>query len=292
MWGRVGNVEKIVVAKGALTEILNSLGDEQRMGLMAYGHRRKGDCDDIEVFAPIASGQKKLLMSSVQSMNPRGKTPIVRALKKAAERIRSLDEEVAVILVSDGKETCDTSPCDFVQSLRKGGVRLRLFVVGLDVTEEERKELQCMATAGGGSYLSAASAEELRQALGMMTEMAVEEEKEKPGRLLVTASGASQYKVFDAPGKEQLNSVSTNESIELEAGFYQVRLGGSTQLVSIWAGEETRLGGGTVLVEGTGEDLYSVYDVSGYRKADFTRTNRSIDLLEVPTSSSSTIRGE
>ncbi len=280
MWGRLGSVEKIVVAKGTLIELVGSLEDEQRLGLIAYGHRHEGDCDDIELMAPIASEQRASVIASIQSVNPKGKTPIVRALKEAAAQIQSLNEEVAVILVSDGKETCDEAPCDFVKTLRQRGVRFTLYVIGLDVTKVEKEELHCLATAGGGSYVSAGSAAELQDALRILTAQAFEATTMEPGILVVTASGNSLYTVYDAAGKERINAARTNNSVKLEPGFYRISLGGSTQLVMIKAGQETRLGAGSIIVSGLGKALFSVFDVTGSEKVDFTRTNHPIDVLE------------
>ena len=48
MWGQIGGQPKITIARQAIGAMLDdwSGGD---LGLMAYGHRRKGDCADIEV---------------------------------------------------------------------------------------------------------------------------------------------------------------------------------------------------------------------------------------------------
>ncbi|MCD4750414.1 MAG: VWA domain-containing protein [Thermoanaerobaculales bacterium] len=280
MWGRVGSVEKIVVAKGTLIELLGNLRPEDRVGLIAYGHRREGDCDDIELLAPIQAGRSAKLAEHVQSLNPKGKTPIVRALRLAAEQVQAMSDEVAVVLLSDGRETCDEAPCEFVATLKKQGVRLRLYVIGFDVGEEEKAQLSCLAEAGGGAYYSAETAGELQQALQQVTERLEETVASETGTLVVTAGGTDLYRVFDASGAETIDSARTNSAVELAAGFYKVKLGRSSQLVRVRQGEETRLGAGTLVVSGLGKSLYSVFDVTGEEKVDFTRTNRPMDLLE------------
>ena len=51
-----------------------------------------------------------------------------------------------------------------VKELKKAGIRFTLHVVGFDVTEEERLQLECMAKAGGGEYYTAKTAHEFRAA--------------------------------------------------------------------------------------------------------------------------------
>jgi hypothetical protein len=153
-------------------------------------------------------------------------------------------------------------------------------VVGFGVGDDEAAQLACLAEAGNGTYATAASAEELLQALVRVAEQLGEPEEDVAGTLIVTASGSSQYTVYDAAAEQRVDSARTNTEMSLAPGFYVVQLGRSRQLVQIRAGEETRLGAGSVVVNGLGEGLYSVFDVTGEHKVDFTRTNRPIDVLE------------
>ena len=130
------------------------------VGLVAYGHRRKGDCDDVEELMPLGLLEKKKMIANIQALSPKGKTPISRSVRLTAERLKSLEDETTIILVSDGKETCDPDPCGLVKSLKASGIKFVMHVIGFDVTEEEREQLECMATAGGGHYYTAGNAGE------------------------------------------------------------------------------------------------------------------------------------
>ncbi|MEZ5392330.1 MAG: VWA domain-containing protein [Bryobacterales bacterium] len=48
MWGRVGGETKIEAARRVVRDLTVKLPTEARLGLVAYGHRQKGDCNDIE----------------------------------------------------------------------------------------------------------------------------------------------------------------------------------------------------------------------------------------------------
>jgi Mg-chelatase subunit ChlD len=106
MWGRVEGKEKIVIAKEVLTGLIQDLPDDAGVGLVAYGHRSKGDCKDVEELVPQGPVDKETLISKIQAINPKGKTPITLSVRMTAEKLKSLEDETTIILVSDGKETC------------------------------------------------------------------------------------------------------------------------------------------------------------------------------------------
>src|SRR3546814_18998314 len=55
MWGRVDGEPKIVVAKDVMSRLVRQLSADAKAGLTAYGHRRKGDCLDIESLVALGS---------------------------------------------------------------------------------------------------------------------------------------------------------------------------------------------------------------------------------------------
>jgi len=160
MWGQVEGKAKIAIAKEVLTGLVQELPDDSMVGLVAYGHRRKGDCDDVEELIPLGPLKKEKMIAKIQALRPRGKTPISRSVRLTAERLKHLEDETTIILVSDGKETCDPDPCGLVKKLKSSGIKFVMHVIGFDVTDEEREQLECMAKAGDGNYYTAGNAGE------------------------------------------------------------------------------------------------------------------------------------
>jgi len=160
MWGQVEGQAKIAIAKEVLTGLVMELPDDAVVGLVAYGHRRKGDCNDVEELIPLGPLDKNKMAKRIQALSPKGKTPISRSVRLTAERIKHLEDTTTIILVSDGKETCDPDPCGLVKDLKAAGVQFVMHVIGFDVTEEEKQELECMAREGGGQYYTAGNAGE------------------------------------------------------------------------------------------------------------------------------------
>lgn len=110
MWGQIDGKPKIAIAREAVGIMLSGWqgGD---LGLMAYGHNRKGDCNDIEVLQPVGANTAAGIRKQVDALNPMGMTPISASVRQAAAQLRSTEQKATVILVSDGEETCSADPC-------------------------------------------------------------------------------------------------------------------------------------------------------------------------------------
>ena len=183
MWGRIDDVAKIEIAKQVMTGIIQNLSTESNVGLVAYGHRRKGDCTDVEELAPIAPLQKDLLIEKISNIKPKGMTPITFSIKTTAQKLKSAEQETTIILVSDGQETCNADPCALVRQLKESGLKFVMHVIGFDVTDAERVQLECVARAGGGAYYTAKNAEEFQVAA-----QKVVKEAENFGQLKIIAT--------------------------------------------------------------------------------------------------------
>ncbi len=184
MWGQIEGENKIVIARRVLKQLIGELPEGSELGLVAYGHRREGDCDDIETIAPLGPADKAALVAKVDGLNPKGKTPITKAVGAAFDGVRGREGTTTILLVSDGIETCGGDPCAAVRDAKAAGIDFVMHVVGFDVAKEDVSQLECAAQAGGGLYFDAENAAELSAAL----DQAVAAAEEIPdGRLSVKA---------------------------------------------------------------------------------------------------------
>ncbi len=166
MWGQINGISKIEIAQSVIGKLLKDLPDNQELGLTAYGHNRKGDCSDIETLVAPALGTKDAIAKAVNAIKPKGKTPLSEAVIKAAEALKYTEDKATVILISDGKETCEFDPCEVGKKLEESGVDFTAHVVGFDVANPaDRAQLQCLAENTGGQFLTASNASELTKAL-------------------------------------------------------------------------------------------------------------------------------
>ncbi len=169
MWGQIDGTAKIEIAREVISDLVGDMDPNTRLGLMAYGHRRKADCGDIELVLPVAPLNARAFSAAVNGLVPRGKTPLTDAVRQAAEVLNYQDRPSRIILVSDGLESCNADPCALAAELARGGVDFTAHVVGFNVAGiEDQSQLSCLAEQTGGLYLTAESTAELSAALTTM----------------------------------------------------------------------------------------------------------------------------
>lgn len=166
MWGKVGERTKVEIAREAVGQLVRSWEPANQLGLVAYGHRRKGDCADIETLIPLGPLQAQAYLGTVNRLNALGMTPLSAAVVQAAEALKLSEQKATVILVSDGEETCNLDPCQIGRELEQRGVDFTAHVIGFDVAKAEHQaQLRCLAENTGGRFFSAQDAAGLSRAL-------------------------------------------------------------------------------------------------------------------------------
>jgi Mg-chelatase subunit ChlD len=212
MGGEIDGQRKIDIAHEALTTLIGKLPDRTNVALRAYGHRKGGDCSDVELLTPLETLNRAALTTRINAVNPaqRGMTPIGASLEQVAQDLKGAQGDVLVVLVSDGDETCDGDPTQVATRIHAENPKIRFDVIGFNVGPEEwRTRLSGIAQGGGGSYFDAKDAAQLVDAL----QQAV----------------ALTYRVVNAQGAEvfegQLGAIAT-----LPAGHYTVEIRGASPL--------------------------------------------------------------
>jgi len=165
MWGQIDGTPKLEIARETLRTVLQTVPSDMELGLMAYGHREKGSCDDIELIVPPAAGSASAITAAADSLKFLGKTPLSAAVRQAAEALRYTEEKSTVILITDGIETCEADPCALGTELEQAGIDFTAHVVGFGLSAEEGREVACLAENTGGKYLQASNAGALKDAL-------------------------------------------------------------------------------------------------------------------------------
>ncbi|MEX0344920.1 MAG: VWA domain-containing protein [Rhizobiaceae bacterium] len=248
MWGQIGQKAKIEIARETLGDVLSTVPAESELGLMVYGHREKGSCKDIELAVPPAKGTADAISKFAGLIKPKGKTPLSASVKQAAEALRYTEDKATVILVTDGLETCDADPCALGRELENSGVDFTAHVVGFGLSDEDGKQVACLAEETGGKYLKAEDAGALGDALtATVVEAAAEPEPEpapEPARpefnVVVSAHLSEGGPVIEKDGsvrwdfypiadngsvskKSQGGAYGAERKINLDAGAYKMR---------------------------------------------------------------------
>lgn len=183
MWGQLADgTTKVEVARRVLGEFLARRDAAVPLGVVAYGHNRRGDCRDIEELVPVGVHEAADVAGQLNRIRPVGMTPLTEALQRAADLIPASAESADIVLVTDGLETCDADPCALAARLTRQGIRLRAHVVGFGLSDAQAAALACVSTTTGGLLLTPRSGDELAQALDVIADLepAVEIDTEAP----------------------------------------------------------------------------------------------------------------
>ena len=195
MKGDAGGETKMDAARKVFNLVVPKLPSEVRMGIAAYGHRRKKDCQDVEILVLPGSGDRDLILQKVKSIQPTGMTPIALAVTQVINLLKDRDAETTIVLVSDGKETCGGDPCAVVRSLKDSGINFIMHVVGFGVTEKEKEQLTCIAKAGGGQYFGAKDADSLFAALETVRNDIAEKVEKAKTTVVKTATKLGKFRL-------------------------------------------------------------------------------------------------
>ncbi len=230
MWNRMdGDISRIEVARDVMEEYFANRDPAVPLSVIAYGHRQRGNCDDIEVIAELGLHDAAELTARLRGLNPQGMTPLTASLALARGQIPPTAEAADIILVTDGLENCGGDPCALAAEIAAEGIDIRAHVVGFALTGEEVGTLACVPEATGGMLFQASSGAELAEALAAVTEpepapqpaaLSFRAIDARDGRPLAAVDwtlieAASEQAIIEAAGRSVLEAV-------LEDGDYRI----------------------------------------------------------------------
>lgn len=249
MWGQIDGRAKVDIARDAVQRLTQTWPSSRPLGLTAYGHRREGDCTDIQALrspGPLGAG----FIEDVNALTPRGKTPLTDAVAQAAESLLSSESgEPSIILFTDGIETCGGDLCALADRLERANVNFTAHVVGFDLTTAaERASVACLADRTGGLFLAPENADELFGAFDQLSaDAAVEDTPIQNANVT--------FEVVNSAG----------EPVEDLAFLWNLQTAGSESfdLIGIGPMEVAAVEPGTYLIRATarGQDFEAIFTV-------------------------------
>ncbi|GGA50795.1 VWA domain-containing protein [Pelagibacterium lentulum] len=168
MWGQIDGVSKIEIARNVMAGLVNAWPADTNLGLVAFGHRRQGDCGDIETIIEPQPISPATYLDAVNAITPHGRTPLSAAVEHAAEALAYRDNPATVVLISDGIENCQADPCALAAQLAQQGVAFTTHVIGFDIASDDHEKLACIAENTGGIFVPADDAQQLAAAVAQV----------------------------------------------------------------------------------------------------------------------------
>ncbi len=270
---------RMEAAKTAVADFVSTLKSDTRLSFWAYGHQSataKKDCKDTALLTNFdaVSANKTAIVEQARRLQPLGYTPITYAITQAAENLGT-EESAArtVVLVSDGKETCQADPCAAAKALAEADAKLVIHTVGVGVDSVTRSQLQCIARVARGSYFDANSASDLSSALSKAADAAPKKKQivittPKPGKLKMKVSGHFSHEVLNGAG-EEMGNLNVYGEVALPAGIYSVKFGnGLWSGIEVKSGETTEIKPGYLEVNPIGSAFIDILEPETGEKVD------------------------
>ena len=220
---------RLDAAKEATKELLETVPEDAAVGLRVYGAKvaeagRARGCRDTELVIPVGPVDRSSVADTVDALEGKGRTPIGRSLLAAPDDLPSGGRRT-VILVSDGGDNCaPPDPCRAAEQISRRGIDMTIQVVGLQVNERVRRQLECIADAGGGTYVDADDPEALRAELAAAFARAFRPYEPTgkpieggPGPEAAVPATAGQYLDDAAPGQARWYAVDVKKGQRLFA---------------------------------------------------------------------------
>jgi len=173
MWGQLGDEKrsKLEIVREAIRSLLPSLRTDTRVGLAAFGHRRRGNCGDAEVILPPDTNAPERLAVPVDKLNAMGKGPMVLALREAANAIAGATP-ANVVLIADDIDNCGQDVCSALGEILSTSPGLVVHTIAIGFDEAKIAHISCIARLTGGKLWNAQDAAGVSSALDQATRLA------------------------------------------------------------------------------------------------------------------------
>ncbi len=162
---------KVDMMLDTMARILPSIPQNVSVGLRVYGHKMGftpiDACRASTLLVPIGSGNCSSIGGALLRTKPKGMTPITYSLKQAVRNdFLGFSGKKHIILLTDGGENCDESPCNYAMELIKTRKDVFIDVIAFNIDDEDDlAQLECAALVTSGKFYTANTAAELARSL-------------------------------------------------------------------------------------------------------------------------------
>ena len=162
---------KVNQVKSMMKEILPQISSDTEVGVRVYGHTCNifayNACKSSELLVPLGVNNALNINNSISKLRPRGMTPITYSLKQSVNKdLKNHDGIKHIILLTDGGENCDESPCDYAIELVKERKDIKIDVIAFNVHDSnDLDQLKCVADVTSAKFIKADTNSQLRQSM-------------------------------------------------------------------------------------------------------------------------------
>lgn len=161
------------VASNILLKIIDSIyaiNPEVEFALRTYGTQKPAaekNCTDTKLEVPFNIQNALQIKTRLQNISAYGYSPIAYSLKQAAENEISNIQyyDYSIIFITDGGESCDGDVCKTFQDYILRKIKLKPYIIGLDVNVQLNQLYDCM-----GNYIAVSDSTDVDKAVKMIVE--------------------------------------------------------------------------------------------------------------------------
>lgn len=168
---KIEGQKKVDLMLNTMREILPTINKRTWVGLRVYGHRmgftQMDACIASSLLVPVTPASSEQIQQKLSSVKPRGMTPITFSLKRALESdFAGFSGKKHIILLSDGGENCDESPCTWAMEMIKTRKDVVIDVIAFNINnEDDLDQLKCSALVTTGKFYNVNTSAELIKSL-------------------------------------------------------------------------------------------------------------------------------
>lgn len=152
MNGLWGGRSKFSLATELVLQTIDSLNRQSRsarFALRLFGHqypRQAGNCSDTRLEVSFSPENRTAIEKKLRETAPKGQTPIALALEQALRDFPDTLALNAIVLITDGYETCGGDVCRLAEHMTRRGIALKPFIVGLGLNDSLARRFDCLGT--------------------------------------------------------------------------------------------------------------------------------------------------
>ncbi|HNW26615.1 MAG TPA: VWA domain-containing protein [Candidatus Gastranaerophilaceae bacterium] len=167
----LGKEKKVTLMLKTMSQILPFIDKKKQVGLRVYGNRQGftqyDACKASSLLVPITPASAAEIEMKLAKTHPKGMTPITYSLNKAVySDFLGFSGQKHIILLTDGGENCDESPCLWAMELIKTRSDVKIDVIAFNIDDQDDlDQLKCAALVTTGKFYSAKTAAELVDSL-------------------------------------------------------------------------------------------------------------------------------
>lgn len=145
--------QKAILTKEALIKTIDKLNAHTKLGITLIGHKYNSKCDDKERLTIIKQIDKQKAKKKIQELSSSGLGSMSLAIKALFQPSKKTEVPVNIILITDGKTTCDGDLYKTVREIKDSyDYRVSFNIIAINPSKIDSRKLTELSKEVGGTF--------------------------------------------------------------------------------------------------------------------------------------------